>query len=448
MAELSPTSLSAGLALGVQKIKGTAATIYVTGLMAQSGGQPRFDRMDIRNEHGGTSGRATVRKARSIRMGYVEEIAGRFRLYPDLIGHGLRLAGFKCTTTAGATVTVAACVQTISVTATAGTMILSFDGQSTAAVEHDVSNADLQTALIALSNLAAGDVVVTGTPGATYTLTFGSAYLNKTPPLIQINTDSLTGGSATVALTTACEGDYYTHVCTLANRWFTGYGSVLMQLNESPYAWERKVTDCRLNRLQIAATLNDIMCEYAGLGLTEAAAAGTETKVAETAYPLSQAAGGFSLLAPSVELGTAPRENTLIIAQTLDDMDKKLHSTSRADVPVRGVEITGQARGLDCTYAVYKKLVWGGTSGTGPDMTLVEGVLDYNFQSPGHIGATSVHYKLQVAIANVELNLSPFQAVDDNMVRFDVDYAMQDVDPATAPITITLVNDTQHYAGT
>lgn len=53
-----------------------------------------------------------------------------------------------------------------------GTNVWTFGGQSTAALAWDVSTADLQTALRALSSIAGANVDVTGTAGSSYVLTF------------------------------------------------------------------------------------------------------------------------------------------------------------------------------------------------------------------------------------------------------------------------------------
>lgn len=66
-------------------------------------------------------------------------------------------------------------VQTIiAATAAYGTYTITYDGQTTSALAYDANAATVQAALIALSNLASGDVVVTGTSIVTgLTLTFG-----------------------------------------------------------------------------------------------------------------------------------------------------------------------------------------------------------------------------------------------------------------------------------
>jgi len=442
----APTSTTAGFALGVQKLKGTAAsTGYTLGRMQKSGLNERFDKADAENEHRGASGRPTTLQSRAVNTCYIGQFSGTWALYPDMIGHALLMSGFECVTQAQGTVTTSQQVQTITMTASGGTWILTLNGESTAALAYNISTANLQTAIVALTSVGAGNCVVSGTPGSSYVLTFGSGKANYTLPTAQINTDSLTGGSATVANTTPCAGDYYEHVFKLAKRGYARWGTVLAAIDEGANKWERRLTDARFNSLKITADKKGIVCDGSGYGLTLAAAAGTETKVAETGYKISPATGAHSLTISSTELGVTPRTNEIVIAQSLAEDDQKLHTFGRADLPITGNAISGVLGGLDISYAVYKKLNWGGTSGTGPAVALTEGVLGYNFVSAAYVSGTTP-YKFQVAVPVAELTLSAPQASGADLIRCDLTWRMLDLD-STEPITITLVNGKQHYCG-
>lgn len=98
-------------------------------------------------------------------------------------------------------------VQTVTITGgpTGGTFTLTWSGQTTAAIAYNASAATVQAALVALSNIAPGDVVVTGNAGGPYTLTWGGAQLGEDVPA-PTATASFTGGSSpgvTIATTTA-----------------------------------------------------------------------------------------------------------------------------------------------------------------------------------------------------------------------------------------------------
>lgn len=93
-------------------------------------------------------------------------------------------------------------VQTITMSATGGTWTASFEGQSTAALAWNITPAALQTALQGLSTIRSSDVVVTGTAGVSYTITFSGDLAWKDVAMIVLGTGSLTGGTATIAETT------------------------------------------------------------------------------------------------------------------------------------------------------------------------------------------------------------------------------------------------------
>lgn len=96
-------------------------------------------------------------------------------------------------------------VQTITIDATGGTYTLTYSGQTTAAIDWDATAAEVQSALEALSNIAPGDVTVTGDAGGPYTVTFGGT-LSDTNVAQLTSTDSLTGGAGTVTHGTSTAG--------------------------------------------------------------------------------------------------------------------------------------------------------------------------------------------------------------------------------------------------
>lgn len=111
------------------------------------------------------------------------------------------------------TATAASEVQTATITGspTGGTFTLTFTNpwtgapETTAAIAHNATAATVQAALLALSAFDAGDVVVTGSAGGPYTITFGGRYLQRPVSAITA-TGSFTGGSSpaiAVAETTA-----------------------------------------------------------------------------------------------------------------------------------------------------------------------------------------------------------------------------------------------------
>lgn len=80
---------------------------------------------------------------------------------------------------------------------------LTFSGQTTGSIAAAATAATVQTALEALSNIAPGDVAVSGSAGGPYTVAFAGAYADTDVPQM---TATPTGGSGTVTVTTPTSG--------------------------------------------------------------------------------------------------------------------------------------------------------------------------------------------------------------------------------------------------
>ncbi|MFB7359678.1 hypothetical protein [Streptomyces gardneri] len=114
-------------------------------------------------------------------------------------------------------------VQTLTVTGapTGGTFTITWSGQTTAALAYNATAAQVQAALEALSNIAPGDVVVTGNAGGPWTLTWGGTQLGENVAA-PTTTESFTGGTTpdiTIATTTG--GD--TATVTDGSQIFAGF---------------------------------------------------------------------------------------------------------------------------------------------------------------------------------------------------------------------------------
>lgn len=92
---------------------------------------------------------------------------------------------------------------------TAGNYKLNFDGQITANIAFNANAAAVLAALEALSNIAPGDVVVSGGPSNTtaVVVTFAATYANMNVPAILIDSTGLTGGNASTVASVTTEGD-------------------------------------------------------------------------------------------------------------------------------------------------------------------------------------------------------------------------------------------------
>lgn len=90
-------------------------------------------------------------------------------------------------------------VQTITVTATAGTYTLALNGLSTSALAYNATAADIQSALGALGNIGQGNVTVAGS--GPFVVTFVGTMANTPLPILTVDTSSLTGTVGVVETT-------------------------------------------------------------------------------------------------------------------------------------------------------------------------------------------------------------------------------------------------------
>lgn len=86
--------------------------------------------------------------------------------------------------------------QTVSITGTpdGGTFTLTYSGQETAGIAFDATAQDVEDALVALSNIASGDVDVSGS-NPDFTVTFGGNFAGTDVELLAADGASLTGGT-------------------------------------------------------------------------------------------------------------------------------------------------------------------------------------------------------------------------------------------------------------
>jgi ribosomal protein S11 len=119
-------------------------------------------------------------------------------------------ARFTIATVANTTFTVTDAnnneVQQVTVDATSGNFTLTFNGQTTGSIAFDAAASAVQSALEALSNIASGDVVVTGSAGGPWDVEFRGTYLGTNVSEMTATDVDLAGGGTTVGVTTLHAG--------------------------------------------------------------------------------------------------------------------------------------------------------------------------------------------------------------------------------------------------
>ena len=154
-------------------------------------------------------------------------------------------------TTVGTTATDEVQVITLTGGATGGTFTLTYSGQTTSAIAYNASAATVDAALEALSNIGAGDVVVTGSAGGPWTVTFATALAATNVAEMTAGGASLTGGSTQGFVTSAVTAS------AGPNHWDTAanWSPVNVPITGDDVRFENSDTDCLYGLDQTGVTL-------------------------------------------------------------------------------------------------------------------------------------------------------------------------------------------------
>lgn len=125
---------------------------------------------------------------------------------PDLVTDNLYRITWNETASAIPAALAANELQLVIVDATGGTFTLTYSAQTTAATAFNATAAAVQAALEALSNIAPGDVLVTGIAGGPWQVEFMGTLANTDVAKMTGSGAALTGGSQSVAVVTTRPG--------------------------------------------------------------------------------------------------------------------------------------------------------------------------------------------------------------------------------------------------
>lgn len=234
------------------------------------------------------------------------------------------------------------------------------------------------------------------------------------------------------------------HTFTAAVRTGLSWLSCIKQDGDTGTELKRLITDCRINKLSIDAGLEEIQCKMAGVGLAAGAVGGSETFTAETGVEISPYSGSATITINGVAYTAPLRGNTFEIANDLQEDNKVLFSSVRADLDQKSFGVTGKLQNVDIdynTYQAYTAIV--NAAGAAPSLTSAVGAISFVYNSLSLFSADNVPYSLTVTIPSAYFKLSDWKASTDNLIRTDIEYGM--VDDVSVPVTIVLVNDQATY---
>lgn len=241
---------------------------------------------------------------------------------------------------------------------------------------------------------------------------------------------------------TAGAGAAKTHTFTIDDVANAKWMTALQNMGDGADAFERRVTDGRIETLRWDASVRGIQQAFAGYGITEDAAAGTEESVNEEDAMLLPSKGSATVSIGGQAFTSKFRGLRFLINNPLDRNQQDMFAVKRSDLPPTGIEAGGSLQRLDIDYTTYKRLNWGGASGTGPASTSVTGAVTFKFEAAEIVEATTP-YSVEVILPSVEFRMGQFQASGRDLIRFDLAFLM--VDNVSEPITIKIVNKLAGY---
>ncbi len=249
-----------------------------------------------------------------------------------------------------------------------------------------------------------------------------------------------------MGVSTVAGTGYYTHTFTIATDATMAYLTAIHKMVGTTNL-ERKVTDVRLESLNIEAGLDEIMCDISGFGRTAGRASGSETKVAEVAVEMSTNTGTLTpIIAGTTSTSSIYNSHSFTIDNTLKDAQRKLFSSLYGPPDRESFGVTGTLSGIDIdeqTYLYYQNII-DGVAGTSPSSTPSIGSMYFKYESPSVIGVTAVPYSLTVTLPSVAWSLGAVQSSGNELIRVDATYTM--VDDVATPLTMVLVNNVASYA--
>lgn len=419
---------TSGFALGLQSAIETQALTFYRGRFMTSGAKPIFDQIDPSGEHTGIHNRGSALQSSPINSGFHNSLTMDGMLYPSLIPLFLLGYGFK--------INASTAIRTMAVTATGGTYTLTFNGQTTAAIAYNASPSTVQAALEALSNVVAGDVVVSGTAAA---LVFG---WNITTTTFTVDGASLTGGTAVITVTTAIR-----HYLTLADADEESWLSILSIMGDDTDELGRVILDAKVDSYELAMDPSGLNYSASGLARSEGLDAGTEVVIQDVDALLNPSTGNFTLTSSDFTPATfgCPRTHTLTLGNPLDDAEQCLHTYYRSGFSPQGKVYGGSLGGMIFSSNAFLEHYYGSVSGTEPEFTVREAGLNFKFETQKYIGATAIPYSVEYNLDPIQVVMRPFDVQDGGQITWEAEYKVVDR-AAASPIWVAVVNDIADYA--
>ena len=213
--------------------------------------------------------------------------------------------------------------------------------------------------------------------------------------------------------------------------------TALYKTGDGAAAFERRLTDARIEMYRLDGSVKGLEQVFAGFGITEDEATGTETSTNETDAMLLPSRGEATVTVNGgcVHVGF-PHHPPADHEHPGSCRAAVVHIQARRP-PTKGIDVSGILGRVDLEKAIYKEMYWGGASGTTPVPQPAYGSISFKFEAAEE-AETGTPYSVEFVLPRVELRMGNFQSRGQDLIRFDIQFMM--IDDVTTPLTINIVN--------
>lgn len=317
-------------------------------------------------------------------------------------------------------------------TISGGTFTITYSAQTTTAIPYNATAADVQAALEALSNIAPGDIIVTGGPIATvpFVLTFGGT-LNGTVAGAPVT-------ASAVSLTGTTPGITVTRTVTGASVTGSGFLHTIIPSDAAQLPFlgiEERIgaglevfnyTDAVVNTLHFEADANGFLMGTAGMiarkqvaGVTPLTPAQIAAKIDETAMVvgtnITMTYNGVTLPAKSMSFD---------LTNNYEDDDYRLGSFYLGDLTPKRREITVGATIRESSSALWRQGSYGSAVATTPGGLITKQGLVITMSTYEALpGVTPVSpYVLTLSFPKAALTPYTLDASGDDIIESDLTF--------------------------
>lgn len=336
---------------------------------------------------------------------------------------------------------------TITGTPTGGTFTITYSAQTTAPIPYNATAAQVQAALEALSNIAPGDVFVTGGPGpdTPYVLTWGGTLLGAITAPTATGT-GLTGGSTPgVTVTETTPGTAYTGAAV--HTFLPSDQSQLPFLAvQEKFAAGLDVfnyTDAVVNTLHLEAEANGYLQGTVGM-IAKNQVAGSTPIDPSGLYDNLPMVVGTNITVLYNGLSLPAKSFSFDLTNNFEDDDFRLGSFFIGDLTPKRREVTIGVNIREADNAMWRQATYGQSAATAPGGTAIKAPMKIRMETYEAIpGATpsTLKYALEFNLPTCIVKPYALEGSGDDVVESDLEFQAVRPDPSKRLMQATVTTN-------